>query len=183
MVLTSSVFEADEGVGPEPRRHSRPYGLSKTMTSAAFRSGANRLSVPLGRFVIPNPFGPFEEPRFCDYLVRTWRAGAVPAVRTPRSTCATNPRGRWRVPTRSSPVRWAPTRARASWPRAVTSSLRAASRAASQPRCPPASTASMTVALGDQTEFDEPAIRINSDLIATICKDWSEAAAWDEVAE
>jgi UDP-glucose 4-epimerase len=34
-------------------------------------------------FVIPNPFGPWEEPRFTTYLARTWLGGAVAAVNTP----------------------------------------------------------------------------------------------------
>ena len=33
--------------------------------------------------MIANPIGPFEEPRFCSYLIRTWFKGEVPAVRTP----------------------------------------------------------------------------------------------------
>lgn len=183
VVLTSSVFEADEGVGPEPREAFSPYGLSKTMTSAAFRFWCNRLSVPLGRFVIPNPFGPFEEPRFCDYLVRTWRAGEVPAVRTPlyvrdnihvgalarayaqfAGSMGTDPRPRKLAP--SGYVE-----SQGSFARRFAAEM--SSRLDRE----------LTVALGNQTEFDEPAIRINSDLIATICKDWAEAAAWDEVAE
>ena len=39
--------------------------------------------LPLGKFVIPNPFGPFEEPRFCAYLIRQWQAGQAAEVRTP----------------------------------------------------------------------------------------------------
>src|SRR6185436_4524078 len=37
----------------------------------------------LGKFVIPNPFGPYEEPRFCNYLMQSWFKGEVPTVRTP----------------------------------------------------------------------------------------------------
>ena len=36
-----------------------------------------------GKFVIPNPFGPYEEARFCTYLVNTWRKGQVAEVRAP----------------------------------------------------------------------------------------------------
>ena len=39
--------------------------------------------MPLGKFVIPNPLGPFEEPRFCAYLIRQWQAGEAAEVRTP----------------------------------------------------------------------------------------------------
>ena len=33
--------------------------------------------------MIPNPFGPYEEPRFTAYLIRCWRSGETPSVRTP----------------------------------------------------------------------------------------------------
>ncbi len=46
--------------------------------------GATILGVAVSKFVIANPFGPFEEPRFGAYLVNTWRKGEVAEVRTPR---------------------------------------------------------------------------------------------------
>jgi UDP-glucose 4-epimerase len=36
------------------------------------------------KFVIPNPFGPYEEPRFTAYLMQTWLAGETARVQTPR---------------------------------------------------------------------------------------------------
>jgi nucleoside-diphosphate-sugar epimerase len=67
VVVTGTVFEAME----------TPYGRSKRRTWEAFEShGA-------AKFVIPNPFGPWEEPRFTTYLARTWLAGDVAAVNTP----------------------------------------------------------------------------------------------------
>jgi UDP-glucose 4-epimerase len=67
VVVTGTVFEAME----------MPYGRSKARTWAAFEPhGA-------AKFVIPNPFGPWEEPRFTTYLARTWLAGDVAAVNTP----------------------------------------------------------------------------------------------------
>jgi UDP-glucose 4-epimerase len=70
MVLTGSVFEADEGAGNEPMRAFSPYGLSKGCTSAVTRYWCSEIKIPLGKFVIPNPFGPYEEPRFCSYQRR-----------------------------------------------------------------------------------------------------------------
>ena len=60
-----------------------PYGLSKGLTWQYYRFLSQTMGFPLGKFVIPNPFGPFEEPRFCNYLVQTWFKGEVPAIRTP----------------------------------------------------------------------------------------------------
>jgi UDP-glucose 4-epimerase len=64
IVLTGSVFENDEGAGSKDLRAFSPYGLSKALTWQMFRYYAQLRQMPLGKFVIPNPFGPYEEPRF-----------------------------------------------------------------------------------------------------------------------
>ncbi|MDH5675418.1 MAG: NAD(P)-dependent oxidoreductase [Myxococcales bacterium] len=83
LLLTGSVFEGGEGAGSQGLPHFSPYGLSKAVTAEAFRYYAAEAGISLGKFVIPNPFGPHEEPRFTAYLMRTWRAGEVPRVQTP----------------------------------------------------------------------------------------------------
>jgi UDP-glucose 4-epimerase len=87
VVLTGSVFENDEGADPEKReeglRAFSPYGLSKGMTHQVFRHYCFEAGVPLGKFVIPNPFGPFEEPRFTAHLMKHWRAGNPAEIKTP----------------------------------------------------------------------------------------------------
>jgi nucleoside-diphosphate-sugar epimerase len=88
VVLTGSVFENDEGTvnpkasGDEKRAFS-PYGLSKGMTFQYFRHYCHEAGVPLGKFVIPNPFGPFEEPRFTAHLMKNWREAKPAEVKTP----------------------------------------------------------------------------------------------------
>lgn len=83
VVLTGSVFEQDEGVGEAPLRAFSLYGMSKTLTAQLVANQCQTAGVPFGKFVIPNPFGPLEEPRFCAYLLRTWRAAQVAGVNTP----------------------------------------------------------------------------------------------------
>ncbi len=83
VVLTGTVFEPDEGTGDEPLRAFSPYGLSKAMTFQLFRYYCHEAGLALGKFVIPNPFGPFEEPRFTAYLMRNWREGKPVEVITP----------------------------------------------------------------------------------------------------
>ncbi len=83
VILTGSVFEAGEGAGEEPLRAFSPYGQSKGLTAQFFQSSCADAGVPLGKFVIPNPFGPFEEPRFTAYLMRNWRDGKTVEVKTP----------------------------------------------------------------------------------------------------
>ncbi len=82
VVLTGSVFEQDEGAGEAPGRLS-PYGLSKGLTAAVVSHRCREVGLPYAKFVIPNPFGPLEEPRFCAYLVRTWKKGETARVNTP----------------------------------------------------------------------------------------------------
>lgn len=83
VVLTGTVFEPDEGSGDEPLRAFSPYGLSKGLTFQIFRFYCNEAGLTLGKFVIPNPFGPLEEPRFTSYLMQSWHEGKVPTVKTP----------------------------------------------------------------------------------------------------
>jgi UDP-glucose 4-epimerase len=83
VVLTGTVFENDEGVGNEPMRAFSGYGLSKGLTYQAFRFHCGQAGVPLAKFVIPNPFGPYEEARFTAYLMRTWSEGKSAGVKTP----------------------------------------------------------------------------------------------------
>jgi UDP-glucose 4-epimerase len=82
-VLTGSMFENDDGAGDEARRAFSPYGLSKGLTFQLFRYYCLEARLPLGKFVIPNPFGPFEEPRFTAFLMKNWKAGKPVEVKTP----------------------------------------------------------------------------------------------------
>lgn len=83
IVLTGSYFEQNEGEGDDIREAFSPYGLSKGLTWQVFKYWCNALNGRLAKFVIPNPFGPYEEPRFAAYLVRNWIQGKTPTVNTP----------------------------------------------------------------------------------------------------
>lgn len=83
LVLTGSVFEPNEGAGSDNLRAVSPYGLSKGLTSEAFRYYCEREGLRLKKFVIPNPFGPFEEVRFTTFLAKTWLEGKTAPVTMP----------------------------------------------------------------------------------------------------
>lgn len=183
VVLTGSVFEQDEGAGDEPLRAFSPYGLSKGLTWQYYRFLSETMGFPLGKFVIPNPFGPFEEPRFCNYLVQTWFKGEVPAIRTPLyvrdnihvDLLASAYAGFVQaVPTQKGVVRLNPSFY-------VESQGAFAHRFAAEmaPRlgipCP--------ITLLQQTDFSEPMVRINTNRADSAAYGWSEAAAWDAEAE
>ena len=83
IIYTGSVFENDEGSGTEPLKAFSPYGLSKNLTYQIFKYYCSVYNIKLGKFVIANPFGPFEEFRFTSYLIQNWFKGSTPQIKTP----------------------------------------------------------------------------------------------------
>jgi len=184
LIVTGSVFEANEGIGNAPLVAFSPYGLSKTSSWEVFRYWGWKLSVPLTKFVIPNPFGPYEEPRFCNYLVQTWKKGEIPAINTPdyiRDNIHADLLAKHYVAALEGPVK------EKIGPSGYIESqgsfgVRFAREMATRLplRC--------EVRLGKQTSFDEPLIRTNDALssgpgIHPSIAAWDEKKAWDELAE
>jgi nucleoside-diphosphate-sugar epimerase len=84
VLVTGTVFEAGEGGSPDAPLAVTPYGLSKTLSNIAFQHYAAWSGLRFGRFVIPSPYGVYEQQRsFPAYLFRSWFAGETPVVRTP----------------------------------------------------------------------------------------------------
>jgi nucleoside-diphosphate-sugar epimerase len=182
LLLTGSVFEGGEGAGSEGLPHFSPYGLSKALTAQVVAYEAGRAGLGFGKFVIANPFGPFEEPRFTHYLVRSWQEGRTAAVESPayvRDNIHVSLLARayavfaGRLARCAGPLRLLPSGY-------VESVGRFAERFAREmgPRlgidCP--------LELRAQTEFREPRVRINTDPLDAERLGWSEAQAWDELA-
>ena len=180
LVLTGSVFEEDEGAGSAPLRAFSPYGVSKGLTAQVFRYWCGVLGVPLGKFVIPNPFGPFEEARFCAYLIRCWKAGEAAAVQTPAyvrdnihvdllaaayARFAGSISGAGATFSRANPSGYV--ESQGSFARRVAAAV--AERTGLD----------CSLKLATQAEFLEPAVRINTDPAAASGLVWHEAKAWD----
>jgi nucleoside-diphosphate-sugar epimerase len=83
ILLTGSVFEEMEGAGSDHLRAVSPYGLSKSLTATAFKYYCKMENLALGKFVIPNPFGPFEEFRFTSFLIKNWYQGLNAPISMP----------------------------------------------------------------------------------------------------
>jgi UDP-glucose 4-epimerase len=182
VVLTGSVFEQDEGAGNAPMAAFSPYGLSKGLTAQVFRFWCERLGLPLGKFVIPNPFGPYEEPRFCHYMIRSWLSGETPQVRTPRYV-------RDNIHVDLLARIYAEFAARAAGRPGVTKigpSLYPESQGAFALRLArelgPRLGIATPIEFAEQTTFPEPAVRINTDLPDVVAFGWDKAAAWDDIA-
>ncbi|MEN3793068.1 NAD(P)-dependent oxidoreductase [Fulvimarina sp. MAC3] len=183
VVLTGSVFEQGEGAGNEPMRAFSPYGLSKGLTADVFDYWTTLLGLRMGKFVIPNPFGPLEEPRFCSYLIRCWKKGEAASVQTPRyvrdnihvglmakayaAFCAETAEAR--SDTRLNPSGYVETQGAFAerFAREIGPRLGLDAR----------------VELKDQTVFDEPLMRVNTQPLDTASLGWDERAAWDEAAD
>lgn len=182
MVLTGSVFEAEEGAGNAPLRAFSPYGVSKGLTAAVAAYWCAILNIPLGKFVIPNPFGPLEEPRFCAFLINTWRSGKVAEVRTPRYvrdnihvSLLAKAYASFAQATASGPAF-----RRASPSGYVESQGAFAQRFAAE--MGPRLRLDAKVALMEQSDFSEPMVRINTEPAADANAGWAETKAWDDIA-
>jgi len=80
ILATGTYFESGEGGGDEA---ASPYGLSKALTNAAQRELAHGAGLSFGKFVIPAPFGPWEEGRLVWSLFQAWTQGRPAEIRTP----------------------------------------------------------------------------------------------------
>ena len=179
IIVTGSVFEKDEGAGSDGLRALSPYGLSKAFTWQVFRYHAQLRQMMLGKFVIPNPFGPFEDPRFVHYLMKCWFIGETAVVNTPSyvrdnihvsllSKCYAD-----LVKTMSDGITRLNPSGYVESQGAFTRRVASAMRNRLDLKC--------DFELKTQKEFPEPHIRINTDSFA-IKLGWNEAAAWDELA-
>ena len=184
MIATGSVFEQNEGAGDFPLRAFSPYGLSKGLSWQITDFYCSSLHIPLSKFVIPNPFGPYEELRFTAYLLRTWKEGKVAAVKTPdyvRDNIHVDLLAKTYVrlvektiTPENSGGRLAPSgyiESQGSFALRVAQMMQ--TRLGLECR----------VDLQIQQEFAEPMIRVNTDSAKMLVKNWSEAGAWDAMAE
>ncbi len=181
VIATGSVFEQDEGAGNNPPRAFSPYGLSKGLTWQVIRHWCTHLGLNLGKFVIANPFGPLEEPRFGAYLVNSWRKGLVAEVRTPRYL-------RDNIPVDLLALAYAgfvQTTLNGSGKLGPSYYVETQGAFAERFACAMQGRLNMKceVKLLTQTDFSEPLARINTDTVDGAAFGWDEEAAWDRVAE
>jgi len=181
IVVTGSVFENDEGVGSGSIRAFSPYGLSKAFTWQTFRYYTQVRQLTLGKFVIPNPFGPYEEPRFTSYLMKNWFAGKVAVVNTPlyvrdnihvsllAKSYSRYARSLVDGITRINPSGYIESQG------AFTQRIASEMQSRLSLKC--------EFELKPQTDFPEPYARINTDLCDPKSLDWDEATAWDGLAD
>lgn len=181
VLLTGSVFEEGEGAGSQGLPSFSPYGLSKALTAQVFRYHAARAGLGLGKFVIPNPFGPWEEPRYTAYLMKTWLAGGLASCQSPSYV---------RDNIHVSLLARAYARFAEGLPAEGFARLNPSGYAESQGAFTLRLAEAMRPRLGlpcqvelkRQVDFPEPRVRINTDPPDAEALGFDEAAAWDELA-
>lgn len=184
VIATGSVFEQDEGSGDLPLRAFSPYGLSKGLSWQVLKYYCSSLRIPLGKFVISNPFGPYEEPRFTAYLIRTWKEGKTAGVKTPdyvRDNIHVDLLAQAYIEFVSRAKRGLYDIGRMCPSGYIESQGSFAQRfaRAMQPRLG----YECALDLQTQVEFGEPMVRINTDSAKYLAKTWNESTAWDGIAE
>jgi nucleoside-diphosphate-sugar epimerase len=182
VLLTGSVFEGGEGAGSQGLPDFSPYGLSKALTARTFEFYCGRAGFSLGKFVIPNPFGPLEEPRYTAHLMRTWLAGKPATCQSPAYVrdnihvallAKAYARFAAEIPAEPGFRRLAPSgyaESQGAFTRRLAEEMR------------PRLGLPCEVVLARQTEFPEPRVRINLDVPDAAALGFDEAAAWDEMA-
>lgn len=181
-IVTGSVFEPDEGLGETPLRAFSPYGLSKGLSWQVWRYWSEALDRPVHKFVIPNPFGPYEEPRFCAYLMQRWAAGETARVGTPAYV-------RDNIPVSLLAAAYADFVARcgtgtAAARRAPSGYIETQGDFAQRFAREIGSRLGIAtpLELAVQTEFAEPLVRVNPERREAFPVAWDESRAWDETA-
>ena len=182
VVLTGSVFEAGEGAGSEGVPAVSPYGLSKFLTAEAFRFYLEQKSLPMGKFVVPNPFGPYEEQRFTAYLMGKWFSRETATVRTPdyvRDNIHVSLLARAYVRFVERLAGSGGNNLKLNPSGYVESQGEFAQRVAREVRV--RTGLSCALELERQLEFPEPLVRVNTDSLEPSELGWNERSAWDEL--
>lgn len=182
VVLTGSVFEPREGAGSDNLRAVSPYGLSKGLTTETFRFYCAVMGLRLGKFVISNPFGPYEEIKFTTSLIQTWAKNQEYIVSSPeyvrdnihisllskayRSFCH-------RLTTSPGFEKYNPSgyvETQGAFTARFSHEMQARLGLPCKFSCSP------------QIEFSEPKVRINLDALNPRQLEWDENLAWDTLA-
>lgn len=183
ILLTGSIFEQGEGLSSSDNLNAvSPYGLSKGLTSDVFRYFSQFYHLKLGKFVIPNPFGPFEEARFTTYLANCWLKKEKAVVSFPEYI-----RDNIHV---SLLAKSYASFAEKLTPDVGYCKLNPSFRPCSQSCFVEEFSKEMKIRFNlpcefeikTQTEFIEPKIRINQDPLDLAALGWDESLAWNELA-
>lgn len=183
VLVTGSIFEADEGRGPPPLRAFNPYGLAKTLIWQTIRFETERRGLRLGKFVIAHPLGPFDKPGLVSELLAAWCRGETATIRRPRlvrdfvavdALARAYAEAARRLVEESGPVHLVPSL----WPESVAAFVGRLAGAIGR-----RTGLACAVRLAEPPEpSDEPPIRVGSASLYALVPDWDEERFWDGLA-
>jgi hypothetical protein len=152
--------------------------LSKTLTSQAFAQAADRAALDFVKFVIPNPFGPYEAQTFQRHVMTTWREGRAPNVTHPFYVRDNVPAGLLaRVYAAAAEGRLGGRVSPSFYAGPVGAFFQRMAREVA-----PRTGWACGLELADSQSFDEPKIRTNTQPIDPADYDWTESRFWDAYA-
>ena len=176
IIVSGSIFGAATPV-------FSPYGLVKRMTFQTTEFYGTHFGMHVSKFVIPNPFGPLDNPKLIDYLGREWYAGRTPCIRTPLYVRDNLPVTlmalgfvHWveQCPDTVGTSSYAP----AGY---ISTMGEFVERVASELRIRLG--LECAVEMGTQTDFSQPMVLVNDTLLQHQFPEWDEADFWAELAE
>lgn len=183
VLVTGSIFEADEGRGSPPLRAFNPYGLAKTLIWHTIRFEVERRGLALGKVTIAHPVGPLDKPGLVRDLLEAWQRGSPALLRRPDlvrdfvpvdALARAYAQAARRLVETGGPVHLVPSH----WPESVAAFAERLARAL-RPRLGRPCT---IVRADPPWPSDEPPARVGLDPLATLIPDWDEAAFWDALA-
>ena len=175
VIVSGSIFE-------EVEKLFSPYGLVKKLTAQTAEFYGTHFGMQVSKFVIPNPFGPLDNPKLIAHLMKDWHAG--------RSACVWPPLYvRDNIPVSLLAlgfVHWVE-----QCPSIVGTSSFAPSgyistmgefveRVARELR--PRLGLECAVEMGTQTDFSQPMVLVNDTPIRSMFPTWDEHCFWDQMA-
>ena len=148
------------------------------------KAACEKRSIPLGKFVIPNPFGPLEEERFTSYLIKTWMKGDVPQVRYPdyiRDNIHVSLLAKYYLYIVETVARDRKPFLKLS----PTQNAEAQGEFASRFSKEISKRLDITCELEnlENAEYSDPIKRINTDSLSSVIENWNEIEAWDQIAD
>ena len=176
IIVSGSIFEEGEKL-------FSPHGLVKRLTAETTSFYGNQSGMHVSTFIIPNPFGPLDNPKLIDYLCREWYAGRVPQIRTPLYVRDNIPvtlmaQGfvHWvtHCPAHVGTSSYAP----AGY---ISTMGEFAHRVAAELR--PRLQLDCAVELGIQTDFSQPMVLVNDNPLQHQFSAWNEDLFWDSLAD
>lgn len=181
VVVTGSIFERGEGQGSDGLPAISKYGLSKTLSWEVFLFECLKRELHLGKFVIPNPFGPLEEERFTHYLATSWKRGEGATCHTPLYVRDNIPVDLLALEYRNF-LKSPPEEVYKHYPSGYvetqgqfTERVGREFRQRTDWKCQLTTT--------EQTDFAQPMVRSNSEVGPSHHPEWDESGFWDQMVE